>query len=410
LKKETNKSTVSEKIVITGIGIVSAIGHSAHEVLHSLQAKKTGLGPCSFIDTYLKDELPVAEVKHSNEELMNMPGLNKSKTYTRASLLGILAAKEAIEQAGIVPDLSLKTGLISSTSVGGMDRTELFFKDYLDNPEKGKMKNVLGHDCAAATDDIAAFFNIHDYVSTISTACSSAANAVMFGARLIKNNILDRVVVGGVDALTKFTINGFNTLMILDRTPCRPFDETRSGLNIGEGAAYIVIESERTALAAGKKILATLIGYGNACDAFHQTASSPEGTGPRLAMLKAMEMANVKPEDIDYINAHGTGTPNNDLSEGIAIQSIFKDALPLLSSTKQFTGHTLGAAGAIEAVISILAINNNLIFPNLNFSTPMKELTLKPVTELIKEKEVNKVLSNSFGFGGNNTTLIFSKY
>jgi 3-oxoacyl-[acyl-carrier-protein] synthase-1 len=231
----------------------------------------------------------------------------------------------------------------------------------------------------------------------------------MLGARLIKNNILDRVIVGGVDALTTFTLNGFNSLMILDRQPCRPFDETRSGLNLGEGAGFLVLESERILEKKDKKIYCEVKGYGNACDAFHQTASSPEGDGAKLAMLKALETARLSPADISYINAHGTGTPNNDLSEGKAIENVFGSSAPFFSSTKSFTGHTLGASGAIEAVLSVLAIEHNLIFPNLNFSKQMNELKIAPVNRLMKNIEVKNVLSNSFGFGGNNTSLIFSK-
>jgi len=257
---------------------------------------------------------------------------------------------------------------------------------------------------------IADYFHIDGFTSTISTACSSSANAIMLGARLIKSGMLDRVICGGVDSLTKFTINGFNTLMILDREHCRPFDDTRSGLNIGEAAAYVVMESEKSMLASNKFAYCALSGYGNACDAFHQTASSPEGTGAALAMRKALEVAGLSVSDISYINVHGTGTPNNDLSEGVAMEKVFgRDTVPPFSSTKAFTGHTLGAAGAIEAVICLLSLKNQLIYPNLNFTTRIKELNISPIAELRKDIELKHILSNSFGFGGNNTSLIFSK-
>jgi 3-oxoacyl-[acyl-carrier-protein] synthase-1 len=217
------------------------------------------------------------------------------------------------------------------------------------------------------------------------------------------------VVAGGTDAVTKFTLNGFNTLMILDKQPCRPFDENRAGLTLGEGAAFVVLESEESVKAGNKTILAEVAGYGNANDAYHQTASSPEGTGAFLAMSKALKLSGLPADRIDYVNVHGTGTQNNDLSEGIAMQKIFGNEMPPFSSTKPYTGHTLGAAGAIEAVISVLSILHGTLFPNLGFETPMKELKLVPVTKLMEGMEVHNILSNSFGFGGNNSTLILSK-
>nr|WP_305069747.1 beta-ketoacyl synthase N-terminal-like domain-containing protein [Flavobacterium covae] len=220
---------------------------------------------------------------------------------------------------------------------------------------------------------------------------------------------LDRVIVGGTDALSKFTINGFKTLMILSDTYNTPFDDERKGLNLGEAAAFIVLESDRMITKTNKKVLAYLTGFGNANDAYHQTASSENGEGAFLAMQKAFKKATITPDKIDYINVHGTATPNNDLSEGKAIIRAFEGyKIPQFSSTKAFTGHTLAAAAAIEAVYSILALQNNKVFPNLNFKTPMKEFDLIPQTEVL-DKEINYVLSNSFGFGGNCSTLIFSK-
>ncbi|MDD4215686.1 MAG: beta-ketoacyl-[acyl-carrier-protein] synthase family protein, partial [Bacteroidales bacterium] len=239
--------------------------------------------------------------------------------------------------------------------------------------------------------------------------CSSSANAIMYASRLIKNNILDIAFAGGTDSLTRFTVNGFNTLMILDKNHCRPFDAGRAGLNIGEGAGYVVLVSEKVLNETQKEAFAEVKGYGNANDAYHQTASSPDGQGAFLAMSKAMSMSGLQPYEIDYINVHGTGTGNNDLSEGIAMKRIFGDHVPLFSSTKPFTGHTLGAAGGIEAIISILAIKNKLVFPNLNFKEPIPELNISPVTRLTENVKVTNVLSNSFGFGGNNSSLILSE-
>jgi 3-oxoacyl-[acyl-carrier-protein] synthase-1 len=196
--------------------------------------------------------------------------------------------------------------------------------------------------------------------------------------------------------------------MILSNTDCAPFDANRTGLNLGEAAAYLVLESDAIVKKENKAVLAYVAGYGNANDAFHQTASSENGEGAFLAMQKALTVANIQPKDINYINVHGTATPNNDISEGQAIKRIFAPVIPDFSSTKAFTGHTLAAAGAIEAVYSILALQNNVMFPNLNFNTPISELQMTPVTKVTK-KTLEYVLSNSFGFGGNCSTLIFSK-
>jgi 3-oxoacyl-[acyl-carrier-protein] synthase-1 len=197
--------------------------------------------------------------------------------------------------------------------------------------------------------------------------------------------------------------------MILSDTYSTPFDENRKGLNLGEAAAYLVLESDRVVEAEGKKVLAYVKGYGNANDAYHQTASSEDGDGAKLAMDKALKVANLLPKEIDYINAHGTATGNNDLSEGRAIIRVFGKDVPAFSSTKAFTGHTLAAAGAIEAVFSVLALQNNVVYPNLNYKTQMKEFDIVPQT-VLKKMNINTVMSNSFGFGGNCSTLIFSKH
>jgi len=196
----------------------------------------------------------------------------------------------------------------------------------------------------------------------------------------------------------------------LDNEPCKPFDENRKGLNLGEGAAYLVLESEDAVRRYSKTIYGEVLGYANANDAYHQTASSPEGNGAVLSMKNALENAHIEPNQVSYINVHGTGTLNNDDSEGTALQTIYGDAVPLFSSTKAFTGHTLGAAGAVEAVFSVWSINERLIFPNLNLKTKIQKFNFSPNVELLTNQEVNIVMSNSFGFGGNNTTLIIGKY
>ncbi|MDR1698259.1 MAG: beta-ketoacyl-[acyl-carrier-protein] synthase family protein, partial [Prevotellaceae bacterium] len=315
-------------------------------------------------------------------------------------------ACQAFEDAALSDKKGLRIGLISGTSVGGMDLSENFYADFLSDHCKGRLRNVVSHDCADSTERIARYVGATDYVTTISTACSSAANAIILGAKMLKHNLLDIVIAGGTDALCKFTLNGFASLKILDEQPCRPLDNSRAGLNLGEGAAYLVLER---ATDNPTKSYCRVAGYANVCEAFHQTASSPEGHGAFGAMQKALKISGLTTGDIDYINFHGTGTPNNDLAEGNAVKRLFGEKLPALSSSKAYTGHTLGASGGIEAVFSALAIERGLLLPNLRFSQPIAEHGLVPVTQFESGKTINAVLSNSFGFGGNDSTLIFAK-
>ena len=398
---------MNKGIAITGMGIISAIGNNVAENYDALVNEKKGITRVDYIETIQRSEIMVGEVKFTNDQLISQLNLPSDNNYSRTALLGVIAAKEAIISAGITDIAKYKTGVVCGTSVGGMDMTEKYYYEYL--TEKESQKYIESHHAGDSTQKIAEQLGIEEsLVTTISTACSSAANAIMLGARLIKSGKLDRVVVGGADCLSKFTINGFKTLMILSDTYNTPFDENRKGLNLGEAAAFLVLESDKVVKAENKKVLAYVKGYGNANDAFHQTASSDNGDGATLAMEKALKIAGLKASEIDCINAHGTATGNNDLSEGRALLRIFGENMPEFSSTKAFTGHTLAAAGAIEAVYSILALQHNVIFPNLNFKTPMKEFSMLPETEL-KNKKLKTVLSNSLGFGGNCSTVIFSK-
>lgn len=394
-------------VAITGMGIISAIGNSVEENYASLLNNKTAITTIENISTVHADLRKVGEIKKTNQELADELQLPSDNNFSRTAMIGAIAAKQAVANAGITSINEYKTGLISATSVGGMDMTERYYYDYFEKPET--IKYISCHDGGDVAQKIANELGLNGMVTTISTACSSAANSIMLGARLIKSGKLDRVIVGGTDALAKFTINGFKTLMILSDGYNMPFDNDRKGLNLGEAAAFLVLESDEIVKKENKKVLARVSGYGNANDAFHQTASSENGDGAFLAMEKAFQVSGLQPEQIDYINVHGTATPNNDLSEGRAIVRVFgENNIPDFSSTKPFTGHTLAAAAAIEAVYSVLAIQNNVVFPNLNFKTPMEEFNMIPQTTL-KQKNIEHVLSNSFGFGGNCSTVIFSK-
>lgn len=398
---------MNKGVAITGMGIISAIGNSVEENYFSLLNNKIGISKIQNIQTIHEDVIKVGEIKKTNEQLITELNLSADNNFSRTAMIGAIAAKQAVQNAGITSINEYKTGLISATSVGGMDMTERFYNDYPSKPET--VKYIECHEGGDVSQKIAEELGLIGMVTTISTACSSAANSIMLGARLIKSGKLDRVIVGGTDALAKFTINGFKTLMILSDDYNTPFDNDRKGLNLGEAAAFLVLESDEMVKKENKKVLARVSGYGNANDAFHQTASSENGDGAFLAMQKAFQVSGLKPEQIDYINVHGTATPNNDLSEGRALNRIYiEKKVPDFSSTKPFTGHTLAAAAAIEAVYSVLAIQNNVVFPNLNFKTPMQEFDLQPQTTL-KHKNIDHVLSNSFGFGGNCSTLIFSK-
>ncbi len=389
------------RIAVGGLGIISSIGHGTGEVLDSLRSGRSGVEPITLFDT--PHRTLAGEVRHDNRTLKAMLGIPPETTVTRTALLGMVAAEDALVDAG--GGAALRTGFVNATSTGGMDLTEVFFKDFVDDDNSGRLRDIAGHECADSTHRIAVRLGITGFTTTISTACSSAANAIIFGAGLIRQGVVDRVVAGGTDALCRFTLGGFRSLGILDREPCRPFDRSRAGLNLGEGAGYVVLQREDTLT---REPYGYLTGWANAGDAFHQTASSATGEGAYKAMAGAMEMAGLAPSDIDYINAHGTGTINNDASEAAALKRVFGDRVPPFGSTKPFTGHTLAAAGGIEAVISMLAIKHGALFPNLNFADPMDDGSPVPQTVLREEVEILHTLSNSFGFGGNNSSLIFS--
>ena len=393
-------------IYITGLGIISAIGDNCSQNLHSLKTSKTGIKPIVHLNTIHKNDFIVGEVPYSNKELGEIAEIENYTKFSRTALLAIIAAKEAFIHSNIDINDGFRTGIVSASTVGGMDISEDLYYSESTTENNSFIRTHIANN---HTEEICDILGITDYSATISTACSSSANAIMNGARLIKSGRLDRVIVGGTDALSKFTLNGFNTLMILDKDYCRPFDENRKGLNIGEGAAYLILESEELVKKNNKKVYARVLGYANANDAYHQTASSPEGNGATLAMKQAIKSANILPNDISYINVHGTGTPNNDDSEGTALQNIYEANVPYFSSTKAFTGHTLGAAGSIEAVFAVMSIQNRLIFPNLNLKNKIEKFDFTPVTELIEDVDVSVVLSNSFGFGGNNTSIIIGK-
>lgn len=385
---------------ITGLGVVSALGVGAAHHFNQLKSGVVGIA------RYPRNEdfLYAGKVNFTNRQVAELCGIPFSNYTSRTALLGLFAAKEAL--SSITSVRKFPAAFVNGTTVGGMDISEQYFVDK-SNPTQRDAMVFRMHDLGANTAFIANQLRDFQYVNTISTACSSAANAIMQGAQLIRSGEFHCALVGGTDALCNFTMEGFKSLMVYDSALCQPFDLNRRGLNLGEGAAYLLLESDECIKESGNPCLAKVVGWANRNDAFHNTGTSPEGMGAQKAMLAALEIANLQPEEIGYINAHGTGTQNNDSSELAAMEVVFGGQLPDFSSTKGAIGHTLAASGAIEAVLSITSLLGDCVFGNIGLADPMtssEALLRKP-----KSKEIHHVMSNSFGFGGNSTSLIFSK-
>lgn len=388
-------------ISVTGLGIICSIGNDADSVLDSLRKKESGVGSMNYLHSK-HSYLPVGEVQLSNDQMKDILGIEDETPMSRTTLMGAIAIRQALNHAGIsVEELNGKrVALISGTTVGGMDLTENYYEQM--KTDDSLLYLPKSNECGKSTEEMAEIVGlVNAQTCTISTACSSALNSIILGSEMLKRNEVDVVIAGGSEALSRFHLNGFNTLMILDKEQCRPFDDTRAGLNLGEGAAFVVLEKN------SDKSLAFVAGYGNRCDAFHQTASSDNGEGAYLAMKDALEMAHLKPEDIQYVNAHGTGTPNNDITESQALIRIFGEDMPEISSTKAFTGHTTSASGSIEAVICILAIQNNFTPANLGWKNKIEGGIVPTLGN--DNIVLENVICNSFGFGGNDSSMVISK-
>lgn len=388
-------------ISVTGLGIICSIGNDADSVLDSLRKKESGVGSMNYLHSK-HSYLPVGEVQLSNDQMKDILGIEDETPMSRTTLMGAIAIRQALNHAGIsVEELNGKrVALISGTTVGGMDLTENYYEQM--KTDDSLLYLPKSNECGKSTEEMAEIVGlVNAQTCTISTACSSALNSIILGSEMLKRNEVDVVIAGGSEALSRFHLNGFNTLMILDKEQCRPFDDTRAGLNLGEGAAFVVLEKN------SDKSLAFVAGYGNRCDAFHQTASSDNGEGAYLAMKDALEMANLKPEDIQYVNAHGTGTPNNDITESQALIRIFGEDMPEISSTKAFTGHTTSASGSIEAVICILAMQNNFTPANLGWKNKIEGGIVPTLGN--DNIVLENVICNSFGFGGNDSSMVISK-
>ena len=395
-----------KNVFITGMGIISSLGKNVNENLTNLQHGNSGIRKSIFFESKYASVFSFGEVNDSNKNLQDQLGLSHEKGLTRTTLFAFKAFDEAAKDANLSEEeiSSFDTAFISASTVGGMCAHDQLYKDA--NMQSESSDFLPYYHFSAHTLQLIKKYNIKGITNTFNTACSSSANAIMYGSRLIKSGIVKRAIAGGTDSLSKYTVNGFNALKILSDSYCQPFDEYRKGLSLGEGAAYLVLESEE--ICSSKKKYAQVSGYGNSNDAFHPSTLSDDAIGITNAITKALVSAKLESSKIDYINAHGTGTENNDLVELRGFSKIFK-IIPPYNSTKSYTGHTLGAAGAIEAVFSILSICNKELYPSLNWNTPIAPFNTAPIKYYQKNININHVLSNSFGFGGNCTSLIFSK-
>jgi 3-oxoacyl-(acyl-carrier-protein) synthase len=392
------------RIVVTGLGVMSALGNSSLENRNSLLKSVCGLSSLELFKTKYSGLLRFGEIKITNQQLKELHGIT-DKGVTRTSLLAVQAMDEALKDSRLNQSQisSYDTALVVGNTVGGMCLTDELYHDA--NSREGGSPYISSYDCGSITLYLQDKYGIKGVCNTINTACSSSANAIMYGARLIKNNYVKRAVVGGVDSLAKFTINGFNSLGILSPRNCSPFDKDRDGLNLGEGSGFIVLEKEEDVV--GRKMYAALSGYCNANDSFHPSTISETAEGPYRAMKGALDLAGLSADKIGYINTHGTGTVNNDETEGKGMIRVF-GTVPPFASSKSKIGHTLGASAAIEAVFSVMALSNQEIYSSLNFNTAIESTGLSPVTEC-KNYSYENIMSNSFGFGGNCSSLIFSK-
>jgi 3-oxoacyl-(acyl-carrier-protein) synthase len=392
------------RIFVTGIGIISSLGDTVEANRQALIDETCGISQIEMFSSRYAGLLPCGEIKISDSQLIDRLQVNQ-KGITRTSLLAQHAFEEAIQDAGLAPDqlLSPGTALIGASTVGGMCLTDELYHD--STTQSNGSQYLSSYDCGSVFLYLQALYQIRGIVNTINTACSSSANAIQYGARLIRHGLANRAIVGGSDSLAKFTINGFNSLRILSAEPCTPFDQQRTGLNLGEGAAFLVLEEESAM--TKKKCYAELTGYCNTNDAFHPSSLSGTGEGPFLVMKGALEVAGLDPGEIGFINAHGTGTENNDEAESRAMLRLF-NPIPAFASTKSNTGHTLGASGAMESLYSVLNLFYQEIYASLHFKLPMESTGLEPVPSY-RKMPLQHVMSNSFGFGGNCSSLIFSK-
>ncbi len=399
----------SKRVVITGAGIFCSIGRDVEEFLHSLKNGRSGIGPITLFETSKYPSKIGAEIRdYEPEEFFFKKDL---KRLSRTDQFALIAAEEAVKDSRIQSFLPEQVGICLGAGAGGMFEAEAYHRKIL---HEGKSTPSLLPPFIPSftTGRVADRFGFSGPKATVTTACSSSATSIGYGADLIRSGRAQAVLCGGSDALSELTFGGFNSLKAMDPSPCRPFDRRRAGMSLGEGAAILVLESHDEAAKRGAKIYAEFLGYGIGGEAFHITAPEPTGTAEARIIEQAIEESGIKPSEVDYINAHGTGTPLNDKVETLSVKKVFGErvySIPV-SSTKSMVGHCLGSAGAIEAVASILSIIHGFVPPTVNHQEGDEDCDLDYVPGKSRHMEVKVVLSNSFAFGGNCTTLVFGKY
>ena len=408
------------KIVVTGLGALAPNGNSVDQFWANSISGKSGIGPVSYFDTEGHRVTIAGELSDFDpESVLDSREVRKLDPF---SIYAITAADEAVTMAGIDPDrLDLdRVGVTIGTGVGGIQTLEdQHTAIKTRGPRRVSPLFVPKMIANIAGGHLSIRWGFRGPNQTVTSACASATDAIGMAMRLIFAGDADVMIAGGTEAsVTGLCIAGFANMKALSQSctepekASRPFDADRDGFVLGEGSGILVIETEEHALDRGAMILAELAGYGSTDDAFHITQPAPEGAGAREAMKRAIQDAGLKTTDIDYINAHGTSTPFNDRNETAAIRNLFgshADSLKV-SSTKSMTGHLLGAAGGIEAVITVNTIVHQLLPPTINYETPDPECTLDYVPNTAQEHTVNAALSNTFGFGGHNAVLCFRGY
>jgi 3-oxoacyl-[acyl-carrier-protein] synthase II len=398
-------------VVVTGLGTVNALASSVPRFADALRAGTSAIGPLTLFDAVGYRSRIAATVADDAPPSGLAPSLRRR--LSRSDIFALRATAEALADSGLAgttpPE---RIGLALGGTTGGMLRAEECLRARVEGRiRRYRSAPILGSPISVSADVVANVFDLAGPRLSLSTACSSSANALGIALDWVRLGRVDAVVTGGTESLCRMTFAGFNALHALSLEPCRPFDRERSGLSLGEGAAILIVESAEHAARRGARVHAELVSYGNSADAHHLTAPHPDGTGAMLAMRRALARAGLRPDEIDYINAHGTGTPLNDAVEASAIRTVFADAAARLavSSTKGAVGHTLGAAGAIEALATILALRDGFLPPTVNLEEADPACDLDLVPHRSRPAALRYALSNSYGFGGNNTSLVLGR-
>ena len=400
------------RVVVTGMGAITAAGPDVAALRVALHGEHTCIGDVTLFETDGLRTHIAGEVRTMRASRL-LPRVARARA-SRSDRFALLATEEALAHGGLELPFAdpARIGVAIGSSTGGMLETESYYRARLAQERpRGLRKRLAAATVAAPTDLVAAALGTRGPRLSPSTACSSGAIALAMAASWIRAGRVDVAIAGGSDALARMTYTGFHALQALSSEPCRPFDRERRGLSLGEGAGIVILESEAHARARGARILAELAGAGLSCDASHPTAPHGEARGAVLALEAALRDAGASPSDIDYVNAHGTGTVQNDASETFALRRVLGAAAGrvAVSSTKALIGHLLGAAGAVEAIVTVLAIEDGWAPPTLHLRDADPACDLDYVPNVGRRLAITAALSNSYGFGGNNCSLVLRR-